>query len=242
MNFDAIHALPLTQRGRPVGCRVSDAVKATAMQDRFPGKTWIYWSQFIICGDLGLGSVILGGLFWTVTMKDALDKPAPEAGPPMVITGSCLLIVAALAAFNIISRHTSMIRCYRDGIECNLIGVSSLDRVPLVPGLLRLAWTILSVQGFRTQRWRIPWSQFAGADVSGIPMAYELTLKGAVTLVTTGRVTHSIAFPQFALKDDPQQVADVLNHLATDPQRRDELPAWPTLPRQADGGRASRFS
>ncbi len=164
------------------------------MQDRFRAKTWIYQAQLIGCGSFGAFGVIFGVLFWTGTMKDALDKPRPEAGPPMVIVGSCLLAVATLALSAIIARMTPLIRCYREGIECNLVGVTSLDNVPLVPGLVHVAWSILSLQGFRSHRVRLPWSQFVGANVRGIPMAYALTLSGAVFNLKTGRKTGSVFF------------------------------------------------
>ena len=45
------------------------------MQDRFRGKTWIYWAQLGGCGSLGFGGVILGVLFWTRTMTDARENP-----------------------------------------------------------------------------------------------------------------------------------------------------------------------
>ena len=46
--------------------------------------------------------------------------------------------------------------------------------VPLVPGLVRVAWAILSLQGFRSHRVRIPWPQFEGAAVSGFPNMFVL--------------------------------------------------------------------
>jgi hypothetical protein len=196
------------------------------MQDRFRAKTWIYWAQFVICGALGLFSVTFGALFWTGRLADADGEPRPQTGPPLVIVGCGLLAVAVLAAFNIVGRGPPMIECYRDGIECNLVGASSLDDVPLVPGVVRVAWTILSLQGFRSQRVRIPWPQFGGAQVGGIPMAYVLTLNGAVTNLKTGRVTQWVAFAQAALKDDSQHVADTLNRFALDARAREQLPSW----------------
>ncbi len=34
------------------------SAKVNTMQDRFRGKTWIYWAQLIGCGSLGFGGVI----------------------------------------------------------------------------------------------------------------------------------------------------------------------------------------
>lgn len=200
------------------------------IRDRFRGKTWIYWAQMIGCGGLGLFSVIFGALFWTGTMTDANGEVRPQAGPPMVIIGCCLLAVAVLAVFNIVGRIPPIVRCFREGIECNLVGATSLDGVPLVPGLVRVAWTILSLQGFRSQRLRVVWTEFGGAQVGGIPMAYVLSLNGAFTNLRTGQTTNEIVFKQAALKDHPERVADTLNQLAADPDRREQLSSWPSTP------------
>ena len=197
------------------------------MHDRFRGKTWIYWAQLIICSGMGSFSILFGSLFWTGAMKDANGEVRPDAGPPMVIIGCVLVAVGVLALFNILGRIAPIVRCYRDGIECNLVGATSLEGIPLIPGMFRVAWAILSLQGFRSQRVRILWSQFAGAHVGGFPMAYVLTLSGTVTNVKTGRVTHAVAFKQVALTDHPQRVADVLNRFALSVGERGSLPQWP---------------
>ena len=146
----------------------------------------------------------------------------------MVIVGSCLLAVAALAFFNIVCRAAPLIRCYREGIECNLISASRLDSVRLLPGEIRLAWLILSLQGFRSHRVRIAWSEFAGASVSGHPMAYVLTLNGAGRNLKTGRTVERVSFKQAALNDMPQRVAESLSFFAIYPFQRAELPTWQT--------------
>ncbi len=210
------------------------------MQDRFRGKTWIYWAQLVACGYLGLFSVIFGALFWTGAMTDAKGEVRPQAGPPMVIIGCCLLAVMILAAFNIVARIPPIIRCYREGIECNLVGATSLDGIPFMPGLVRVGWTILSLQGFRSQQMRILWPQFGGALVGGIPMAYVLSLNGAITNLRTGSVTHGIAFNQVALKDHPERVADALNRFAADPASRERLSSWTLTSPLTPRGTATR--
>src|SRR5687768_117285 len=102
------------------------------MRDYFPAKTWTYWVQLILCGGMGLFAVLFGVLFWTGILTDASGEDRPSAGPPMVIVGSCLLAVAAMAAANIAGRVRPVVRCFRRGIECNLVGRTSLDEVPLV--------------------------------------------------------------------------------------------------------------
>ena len=199
-------------------------------QDRFRGKTWIFWAQLLAGGGLGLFGVVFGPLFWTGTLTDANGEARPQAGPPLTIIGLCLLAVAVLAAFNIVGRIRPIIRCYREGIECNLVGATSLDGVPLVPALVRVAWTILSLQGFRSQRVRSSWIEFQGAQVSGIPMAYVLSLNGSFANLKTSRVTRGVAFKQVALIDHPEHVAGTLNRLAADGAMRDQLSSWSSSP------------
>jgi hypothetical protein len=196
------------------------------MQDEFHGKKWIYWVQLLVAGALGLLSLDLGISFWSGKMLDANHQARPDAGPPLVVMSCVLLAIAALAAFNLIGRIKPMIRCYREGIECNLIGATSLDGIPFVPGGIRIAWTILSLQGFRAQRVRISWREFQGALVRGIPMAYVLSLNGEFTNLKTGEARHGVAFKQVALEDHPEQIAERLNRLFTDPARRERLDSW----------------
>lgn len=199
------------------------------IQDRFRGKTWIFWAQLLGCGGLGLFGVVFGLLFWTGTLTDANGKVRPQAGTPLTIIGLCSLMVAVLAVFNIVGRIRPIIRCYREGIECNLVGATSLDGAPFVPGLLR-PWAILSLQGFRSQRVRTSWTEFHGAQVSGIPMAYVLSLNGSFTNLKTCRVTHGVAFEQVALIDHPEHVAGTLNRFAADVPMRDQLSSWSSSP------------
>lgn len=196
------------------------------MQDRFRAKTWFLWAKFIALGGLGCFSLVFGVLFWTGAMTSASGRSQPAAGPPMVIIGVCLVVVAILAAVSIAGRARPLIRCFREGIELNIVGATSLDEVPLVPGTVRLAWAILSLQGFRSTSMRIAWPDFRKAEVSGIRMAYVLRVQGTAVDVRSGAAWSSIGFQQVALADDPHSVAEALNHLGASPEERERLPSW----------------
>jgi len=96
----------------------------------------------------------------------------------MIVIGIFLLMCAAMAAINIITLITPIICCYRQGIECRLVGNSSLDSVPLVPRWVRIAWKLVSLQGFQSRTFRILWQEFRDAKVVGTPMAYVLRVEG----------------------------------------------------------------
>lgn len=198
------------------------------MRDRFYGKTWIFWAQLVILGPFGLFAVVLGERFWTGAMTDANGNPRPAAGPPMVITGSVLLVVCLMAALHVARRVRPIVRCYRDGIECRLIGETSLDRVPGVPRFVRLAWAILSLQGFGARRVRFAWPQFDRARVGGRLMAGWLALDGSAVDARTGLDAGPVLFAQVAFRVPLQDVAEALNGFAGDPAARGRLAAWPS--------------
>jgi len=196
------------------------------MQDRFFGKTWMIWAVLIVSGTLGLFSVVFGLLFWTETMTDANGVVRPRAGPPMMITGSCLLAVAAMALANVVALMMPVIRCYREGVECKLVGANSLDGFSGIPNSVRIAWKVLSLEGFQSRRLRIQWPDFRGARVFGGRMAHTLRIDGNATDLKTGRARNGVSFPQSALKTPPQQIADALQALAANPALQDRLPSW----------------
>lgn len=196
------------------------------MRDRFFAKTWIHWAKLLVFLPLGAFAIVAGVLFWTGTLTDAHGVVRPSGGPPLVIFGCLFIFVAAMALARILASIRPIIRCYRSGIECNLAGVTSVDGIPLVPGVIRVAWAIFSTQGFRAQRLRIQWDHFHGAEVRGLPMALVLAVHGTATNVSAEFAASVITFKQAALREHPQEVAESLNHLAGNSTRRDQLPDW----------------
>lgn len=170
--------------------------------------------------------LIVGWLFWFGGMRDALGELRPDSGRIPFIFGLCFLPVAAEKMFSVAARMRPLIRCYREGIELRIIGRSALDGIPFVPFPLRIAWPVLSLSGFRSQRMRLRWSDFREARVSGFAMAYVLTCYGLATDVKTGKVTSSVSYPQVAFRDSLQHISDMLNVLAIHPELRDNLPSW----------------
>lgn len=200
------------------------------MRDRFRAKIWIYVAQFIIFGPVALVGIIYGIAFWTGSMRDANGELRPETGPPLTIMGIGTLLYASFIAFNIYARAKPLIRCHREGIECLIVGQTALDGVPLMPGAFRLFFAIVTLQGFRTVRYRLPWEQFQSADVGGLPLARVLRLNGAVTNLTSGQVGPQISFPQVALSRDVNQIARTLTQYASSPVARANLSPWKDEP------------
>jgi hypothetical protein len=200
------------------------------MRDRFRAKIWIYVAQFIIFAPLAFLALIMGIGFWTGSMRDANGELRPETGPPATIMGTLILLYSSFIAFNIYARAKPLIRCYREGIECLIVGQTDLDGVPFMPGALRLFFAIVTLQGFRSVRYRILWEQFQSAQVGGIPMAQVLHLNGVVTNLTTGQVRPQISLPQVALAQDLHRIANALNLFASNPTARAQLLPWKNEP------------
>lgn len=183
----------------------------------FSGKTWIFYAQALILGCLGTFSLICGPLFLFGVVKPANGKPGTDAGIALSIIAIPLLLIAALAVFNILARRRPIIRILPTGIEVNQIGCSSLDAVPLLPGLLRVAWLIVSRQGFRQQLLFAPWESFSHAMVVGPVMSRTLIILGkfcpttASGPVDSGKVHGQIAIHEVAFTSDVTQIAAAIN-------------------------------
>ena len=196
-------------------------------RDRFRAKSWIYWARLLICALLGGFLFLFGIAAWLGWTRDSSGEPMTEAGPLLTGVGVCVIVVGLLALAKIVGSLAPAIRCYADGIECNLVGATSLDGVRMLPHFIRLAWEVLSLQGFRTRRVRVRWDEFLGAEVRGLPMAYVLALHGSFVNLGTGATYPSVAFQQHLLKDSPHDVARAINLFASRPNKRTELPQWP---------------
>jgi hypothetical protein len=196
----------------------------------FNAKTWIYWAQGLLCTLFGVGSCIIGVGILSGAIESSNGSNDRSVGAYPLAIGLLLLLVGALGLVNALGRRRPVLRCFREGVECNLVGATTLDAVPLVPGYFRVAWAILSGQGFRSNIVRIPWPAFRSADVGGSSLMQVLHLQAAATNTRTGQTVQSLTFKQLAFKDDLDTVEASLTRLSKDPQAQAELPPWPAAP------------
>src|SRR3954465_2957401 len=109
------------------------------MPTRFTGKTWIFYAQALIWGGIGTFGLIFGPLFLFGFMNKANGAPATDAGIGLTVVSVPLLMLSDLAVYNIRARRRPLLRLCREGIEIMEIGRSSLDGIPLIPGMIRVA-------------------------------------------------------------------------------------------------------
>jgi hypothetical protein len=205
-------------------------VPAWRSAPEFDGKTWIFWAKALVLGGLAGFSLLFGPLIYFGVMRDVHGRHVPQAGIAMTIIGIPLLLVTMLALYNIVARRRPILGVYRDGVALNQIGASSLDRIPLVPGLFRTAWLIVSLQGFRQQLAWAPWETLQSVNVSGLPLARSLTI---VACFYRSRAAFDLRGEPFAggmtvsqveFIDPVDYIARTINRYARDPEARSHLP------------------
>ncbi len=196
----------------------------------FTGKTWIFVVQACVFGGLASFSLILRPLFLFEVMKDARGQPAPDAGVALTITSVPLALVFALAVFNIVARRRPLLRVCREGLAINMIGSSSLDGIPLVPTLVRVAWLIVSFQGFREQVLFAPWISLHSVKISGLPMVRKLTIAGEMyrspRIELAEPFANQVVFDESAFAVPLEQVVATINEFGQQAGLRDGLRSW----------------
>ena len=125
-----------------------------------------------------------------------------------------------------------MLRLCREGIEFVEIGSSSLDGIPLIPELIRIAWLILSMQGFRKRVVRVPWRDFQDAWVSGPPMARRLTIDASGSLAIAEElppgtfVADQLVMTEVMFSTPLDEIAAAILLYAENPIDREHLASW----------------
>jgi hypothetical protein len=146
------------------------------------------------------------------------------------------LLLVVLAAYNIWARREPMLSLYRQGIVIVQIGASSLDGIPLIPVFVRVAWLIISTQGFRRKLVGIPWEFYQDARVSGPPMAHRLTIVSRSPLASEEDLPAGCISAKEVLLDEASfvepmnQIADAIQSTAAYPTSWRHLPSWQREP------------
>ncbi len=197
----------------------------------FYAKTWYLYVGAFVFTFLAVFSAIMGPLFLFDVLKRADGKPGTEGGVALSIMSVPMILVAILGWFNVCARRKPLLRIWNEGIEINVIGASSLDGVPLVPTMIRVAWLICTMQGFRKQIGWIPWSTFRSAEVSGLPMVRILTIDATIaypTLRDNGRLVQigdRVVFRDADFRVPLDTVASAINRYFDNPETRNVLPS-----------------
>jgi hypothetical protein len=198
----------------------------------FFGKTWIYFVQAFVLGGFSIFSLIVGPLFFFGVLKDVNHKNATLAGAMLSIIGILFFSVFCLAVFNIMARRRPLIRLCREGIEFNIIGASTLDKVFFVPGMIRVAWLLFTLQGFKSQIRRSPWQCFHDIKITGLPMCKVMTIVADIYPSDTNdympmqAVAQQLGFREVAFNIPLDQVAHAIQEYASNELLQCSIYSW----------------
>lgn len=204
----------------------------------FMARRWIFRAQAIVFGLLAVFGLVMGPGFLLHLIESA-DGRKDIATPGLIMTGfgvaSALAWLMALA--NLRHRRRPVLRIRREGVEVVYIGRSSLDRMPMVPSLVRAAWLLGSGQGFRATTYRARWPSIRGVEVHGLPMVRVLAIDGRFhRLVEFGlaqdrEFVEGYSFQQVDLKVSLERAAESIEVWRLAPEAvREALPGWDDEP------------
>jgi hypothetical protein len=163
-------------------------------------------------------------------LKPANGKSDDTAGIALTLIGAALAPVFLLAAFNLIARKRPLVRICREGLELAVIGASTLDRIPFVPGLARLAWSIVSLQAFSRHVLRVVWDEIDSVRAVGMPMSRMLLIEGVIRdsrLASSDLAARvAVSFDEAALKTPLDQIVISVQEFVHEPSLRQALPSW----------------
>ncbi|MCH2131664.1 MAG: hypothetical protein MK179_21195 [Pirellulaceae bacterium] len=197
----------------------------------FYAKSWYLYVAAVVFTMLALFCSILGPLFLFDIIKRADAKPGTDAGIAISVMAIPMVLAALLSWFHVYARFKPLLRICEEGLEINVIGASSLDGVPLIPHLVRVAWLVLSLQGFRKQICWIPWELFRTIEVTGLPMMRSLVIDATVVYQKfrgdeqTAEMGNSVTFRDAELKETLDVVAATIQTFYDDPDARSILPS-----------------
>jgi hypothetical protein len=195
----------------------------------FFSRVWIHYVQAFIFGGLAAFGLILGPLFYCGVIRPADGRPGTDAAIPLCVVGAILLIPFSLAVFGILSNRRPMLGIYREGLTFHIARRSALDEIPLVPGLIRVAWSFVSLSGFRTQWYIMPWEFFDSVMVTGLPMVRRMSVSGHAFPCGGGSLVGEMTFAQVAFTTPLDQIAGTIQAFASEPGVHEYLPSWKYL-------------
>lgn len=209
----------------------SEGYAGLPLSHEFYGKTWIQWVRVLVFGFFAVFCGVFGPLYLTGVMKDANDEPRPQAGIPLTLMAVAFVPVTALGAYGVWARRRPVIRLCREGLELCLVGRTTLDDLPAVPGILRLVWAALSLEGFRTRHVRVPWESLVYVAVEGVVLARTLVIRWATSPAPAQQAPFGApaALGEAFISESevaPAQAVEAAIAAARDPAVRAALPNW----------------
>ncbi len=204
---------------------------ATTFKTEFYGKTWLYRTGAFLSALLACICVFIAVLFLCGIWTPANRIPGTVAAFRLLLVAMPISFFAILFWFHVLARRRPLLRICDEGLEVNIIGRGSLDHVPGIPTSIKLAWLVVSMQGFRKQIGWVPWGSFRGAKVSGKPLMRTLTIHGTVAFPRfrgdkiEAKVGDHVSFRSSEYRDSLEEIVDAIETAFEHPSTWSALPS-----------------
>jgi hypothetical protein len=204
---------------------------AKTTKTEFYGKTWLYRIGAFLSALLAFICVLIAILFLSGISQPANGIPGGVAGIRSLFVAAPIFLFGFLLWFHVLARRRPLLRICHEGLEVNVVGRGSLDHVPGIPTSIKLAWLVLSMQGFRKQIGWIPWESYRGVSVSGLPAFRKLTIHGTVAFPRfrgdkiEATVVDHILFHGSEYRDSLEDIAKAIETTFHHPETWSSLPS-----------------
>lgn len=123
----------------------------------------------------GLGILIPMYFGW---MTDASGESRAGEGTSGIITCSILLAVGIVMIFAFIAKSKPLLILDNSSISLNLVGLSEIDNIPMVPGLLRVFYLTISGRGCQSELFACPFDKLRKVEIIRNNFTSYLILQG----------------------------------------------------------------
>lgn len=196
------------------------------MPSEFLPRRWMLWASAIANCVMFCFAMLMGPLFATGLMKNARDEEVREAGFIMIALGLLVILPTLLVvAGSLVLGRGFLLKICREGLVYRTVGRMGLDRVPLVPGLVRAWARCVTGAAFRCEEHRIPWAELAGIEVRGFRGAQNLRIHQRIG-GSAGNVTF-VSFRDADFQAPLGRIVEAISFYSEPDERRAEaLPGW----------------
>lgn len=197
----------------------------------FYSKRWYIFVLAMVSTFFAIMGAIFGPVFLFDMIKRADGKSGREAGISLSIFAVLFSLFALVGWFRVYASSKPLLRIFKDGLEINVIGASSLDGVMFIPGWIRIALLIVSLQGFKKQIGWIPWESLRNVQLEGLPMLRSLVIDATIVYPSfkgdtqSATVGEKIVYCDAEFKDPLESVFRTIQMYHQNPDARTVLPS-----------------
>jgi hypothetical protein len=202
--------------------------------DRFYASTSMHWLMLFLFGVLGGAGLTAAAMAWSGALRGYDFEMGKWLGAGLGLLGAVFLWAAAMSLVPILGGLAPIVRCYREGVEVNVVRVRGKGWWASGGVLLtlKLMWAVVSLRGFSRERVRLPWGGLLKIRVIGDPLDAVLLMEGVPEKVQPLsahlEMERSVVFRlrEGTFRRDIKSVAGAICTYANDASARERLESW----------------